>query len=180
MNDYRASDDRVFAGERKVAIEVVEFGAAITVGGDVAQIAEVAGFGVARGVRLIGGIEVSAGGTGVGGGAIAVFVNVDAVFARRETGELGDHADRIAFGVKADGSPGLLILRGVEAGDGVEFEGARGMRRFGGGDLRIGVAGTFTARGEREDEGRGKKDEAMTEREGFHDRGGLDGFERVG
>ncbi len=102
------------------------------VGHEVAQVADVARLGVVAGVRIVGRVEMAAGRRAVRRGAVAKFVDVEAVLARGEAGDVGHDFHAVAGFGEGDGAFNLAPLGRVEDGDG--FGGFLGESRGGEGD----------------------------------------------
>ena len=98
MAHDRTSDDGVRAVDRDLGVGDLDSRNAVLAGGDVAEVAGVALL-VARGaVGLAGGVEVRAGREAAVGG-VAQLVDVEAVLARREAGDLaGDSGATVGRG----------------------------------------------------------------------------------
>src|SRR5205823_12562657 len=96
VHDDRPADDRVRPAQLDDAVTHVDRGPAAAVGFEVAQVADVAHLRVGPAVHRLGRVEVAAGRAAVGGRAVAVLVDVEAVFARRQAGHLADDLDLVA------------------------------------------------------------------------------------
>ena len=115
MNDQTAAHDAVFAGQGNAFHEDIQLGLTIGVGFQGRQIADVVGIGRFA-VRLLQGIEVSAGAGGVRGAAIAFLVNVEAVRTGRESAEFASDPDALRFLRERDATLGSIALCGRELG----------------------------------------------------------------
>ena len=123
VDDDRAADDRVWAAERDHLVDALVRGLAGRVGFDVAEVADVALGAVGAAVRHAGRVEVAAGALAVGHRAVAEFVNVEAMFAGRQAGELGHDFNAAVLLGEHDFALHLAVAEGVDH--------ANGLRDFG-------------------------------------------------
>ena len=90
----------------------------VRVGFDVAEVADVALGVVGAGVRHSGGVEVAAGALAVGHRAVAEFVNVEAMFAGLQAGELADDFNAAVLLRERDFAFHFVVAEAVHDGDG--------------------------------------------------------------
>ena len=103
MAHDRAANDGVRAVQGNLDVGDVHHGDAVRAGSDVAEVAGVALL-VGRGaVLLASGVEVGTGAHAAVGG-VAQLVNVEAVLARREAGDLTSHLGAAALRGEGDGA----------------------------------------------------------------------------
>jgi hypothetical protein len=111
---FRVDDDRAanrrfrIVREGNLMIDVIELRVAGSVCFYVAHVALVPGGCIWPGVRLVGGIEMGAGGTGIGCAAIAEFVYVKAVLTRRQARDLRVDLHAIGGWRECDGAGDLI------------------------------------------------------------------------
>ena len=101
-----------------IVVGQLEVRFARAVGLDVAHVADVALRDVMSGMRIVRRIEMAAGRFAIGRRAIAEFVNVESMLARRESGEIGDDFHFIARFREGDGAFHVAAARGMQDCDG--------------------------------------------------------------
>src|SRR5262249_36110121 len=88
VNDHRPADNRMFAVQADQGIGHVDLGLAVFIGNNVAQVTDMALLIGGPTVFLVGGIEMAAGRHTLGIREIAELVDVEAVLAFLEAGDL--------------------------------------------------------------------------------------------
>ena len=112
MNDNGTPDDRpLVICQRDMVIDIVQFCRAGSVCFDVAHVTDMPRGRIRARMRLLGWIEMAAGGVRILGAAIAEFMNVKTMFTRSEPGDVRLDADAIGFFSKCHGA-GDFVARG--------------------------------------------------------------------
>jgi hypothetical protein len=124
MDHDRFADDGLIAAQLQQAVNPVITGSAVGAGLDVAEIAYMAlpGGSVWTAMATAIGVEMAAGGTGIGGAAITEFMDVKAMQRLRQALQVGfDPHPSIHFG-KGDLTRNLtlLLLRRLQARGGLQ------------------------------------------------------------
>ncbi len=125
VDNHGAAEDGIRAVEGDLRIHVIQSGDALGVRLQVAQIADMTLIAGRRGVRVIGGIEMTAGRGEIGSGEITVFVHVEAVRPRSEVANFGPDADAALNLIELNPPGNLLALGRLELSDGGRLVGAR-------------------------------------------------------
>ena len=117
VNDHSVADDRIRARKFHHLVRHIEMRLAARVRFDVPEIARMTIGRVRRPMLMIGGIEMPASVGRFWIGAIAKLVNVEAMFARREPGDVRDDAYAITASREGDSTADIVALRRMQNGD---------------------------------------------------------------
>ena len=140
VDDDGSADDRVRAAQRDQLILHANGGLAAVVGGDVAEIADVPLLGMRPAVLLLFGVEMSAVALGIGGGAIAELVDVEAVLAGRQTADDAADLHAVLGGREVNDSLDVTLAEAVNDGDGLRRPAVLGLLFFFAASSTIGTA----------------------------------------
>ena len=115
MHHYRAADRRLrIVSEGNLMVDVIELCVAGSVCVHIAHVALVPRGCIWPSMRLIGGIEMRACGTGIGCAAIAKFMYVKAVLPRRQARDLCVDLHAIAGRRECDGAADFVACGGMQ------------------------------------------------------------------
>jgi hypothetical protein len=117
VNDHTPAKNGILAAQFEHVVFQFQMRFAGAVRFDIAKIAGMPFGRVRSAVWLVHRIEMPARGRGVGRRAIAEFMNVEAMFARREPGDVGDYLHRVASFRESDSACHLASRRSVQDGD---------------------------------------------------------------
>jgi hypothetical protein len=117
VNDHSVADDRIRAPKFHHLVSHIEMRLAARVRFDVAEIARMTIDRVRRPMLMIGGIEMPARVGRFRIGTIAKLVNVEAMFARRQPGDVRDDVYAITAGPEGDSAADIVALRRMQNGD---------------------------------------------------------------
>jgi len=115
MHHYRAADRGLcIVREGKLMVDIIQLGVAGSVCFHISHVALVPCGCVGPGMRLVGGIEMRACGSGIGCAAIAKFMDMKAVLTRGQARNLGVDLHAIGDRRECDGAADFIARGGMQ------------------------------------------------------------------